>query len=1254
MAFRQIKSPALGDSSVLNTKLDASAVSGQASTTALADLDTLLVHDSGSSALKSITAAYLIGSFDTSDLTEDAGALYFTPARAQSAVAADISSAVAAEAVIARAAESQNATDIAAEEARALAAEGVLTTNLATEVSDRAAADTALDTAYKAADAGLQTQISNIISNTDATALNSLAEIVAEFQSADSTLTAAVSANGTAISNEVTRASTAEGVNATAIATETTRAQTAEGVNTAAIVSEAATARAAENALDVRVTANEGDISTLQSGLAAEITATNADISTLTTNLNAEITRAGLAEAANATDINTEATARAAADTALDVRVTANESDIAFIQSNTDSAALDSLTEIVSAFQNADNTLTGAVAANTTQVALNVTAIAAEETRALAAEAANTLNITANTGDIATNTTDIATNTAAIATEVTNRTTADTTLQANITAEATTARAAELQNANDIAAEETRALAAESANATAISNEVTRATAKDNAHDVLLASHTTDIAANTTAINTEAASRAAADATLTADVATNTTAIANILSNTDATALNSLAEIVTEFQSVDATLTSLSTAATTDRALIRTEFAAADTLLSNRLTTEEGNVDTLEATMGSAVLTTTAQTVTEAINELNSGSAAAVSALQTEVDAMETAIGLNANGTFTAHSGTNYMDSGSTMKAVDVLLDAAVKANEDAIAAEAVTARAAEGTNATNIATNVTNIATNATNIAANVTAIAQNATDITAEATTARAAESANASAITAEATTARAAELANANAITAEATTARAAESANAAATAANLVEITATQSGAGLDATGAYVAPTTSNYHDAASSLADADMKLDAAIKAVDTAYLAADATLTANVATNTGAISALDTRVTANETDIAFIQSNTDAAALDSLTEIVNAFQAADGTLTGAVAANTTQVATNVTDIATNVTAIAARLPLAGGTMSGDVDMDSNMVTNLGTASAAGDAVSLSVMQAAITAQDISVYDTDDLAEGSNEYFTPARARAAISVTDTAGNGLASYDSSTGVISIDTNESVLDLTDVSDSSYTGKAEYVLQVKADESGMELADPLQIFTANNRQTIPGDGSATTYSLNFSTDQANSMVFVGGVIQDPVTHYTINSSAQTITFASALPTGTAAVVVAHAQGLTPTLTAGQVTTDNLSSDIKAYVQGSDVAATGSTTIDTFSGVLYRSAKYIMQVDDGAGNYETREALVVHDGTTAYITEYAMVYTGSDLIGDASVTMSGNNVLLQYTPTSGSATVKVIATYMDV
>ena len=205
-----------------------------------------------------------------------------------------------------------------------------------------------------------------------------------------------------------------------------------------------------------------------------------------------------------------------------------------------------------------------------------------------------------------------------------------------------------------------------------------------------------------------------------------------------------------------------------------------------------------------------------------------------------------------------------------------------------------------------------------------------------------------------------------------------------------------------------------------------------------------------------------------------------------------------------------------------------------------------------------------------------------------------------------------------------------------------------------MELKNPLNVFSTQERQTINGDGVATQYTLNFTTTQDQAYVFVGGVIQDPSTHYTIDSAAKTITFNSAVPVGTQIVVLSPGAGLNPVLLANSVSFDKLSADIKAYVQKGEVSASGTTTIDTFNGALYRTAKYIMQVEDGAGNYESREALVVHDGTNAYITEYALVYTGSDLIGDASVSVSGNNINLTYTPTSGTATVKVIATYIDV
>jgi hypothetical protein len=47
--------------------------------------------------------------------------------------------------------------------------------------------------------------------------------------------------------------------------------------------------------------------------------------------------------------------------------------------------------------------------------------------------------------------------------------------------------------------------------------------------------------------------------------------------------------------------------------------------------------------------------------------------------------------------------------------------------------------------------------------------------------------------------------------------------------------------------------------------------------------------------------------------------------------------------------------------------------------------------------------------------LSGFSTSDLSEGTNQYFTQARARTAISVTDNGGDGSLSYDEATGAIS-----------------------------------------------------------------------------------------------------------------------------------------------------------------------------------------------------------------------------------------------
>ena len=1498
MAFRQIKAPALATASVIESKLSPTSVSGQTGASSAVGLDTFLLHSSGTSSLKKITANDLIGSFTTADLTEDAGFKYFTDARATAAVAADIAAAVLVETNRATAAEGTNATNITAEETRALAAEGTLTTNLATEETRATAAESALDTAYKAADTALQTQITNIISNVDPASLDSLSEIVTAFQSADTVFTAGIAANATAITNEVARATGVEGTNATAIATETARAQGVEATNAAAVVTEAGLRVAADNALDARVTTNEGDITTLTSGLAAEISATNGDISTLTSGLAAEITRATGSEAANATDIAAEETARQNADTSIrtdfaaaDVTtlasaatytdtaeadaiasaatdattkanaavVTANaytdtretaittayetyadqaEADaetaaatytdaevltektraegaeatlttnlatetgrIDNIISNTDAAALDSLTEIVSAFQTADNNFSALITSNTTAISTEATAranadttlqaniaseastratadttlqgnITAEETarisgdattlasaatdattKANAAEATaiahansqdtlligdatvdgtagNTINdrlatvasnastayiaadvvvtnaftaadtalqlqITANDGELATNTSDIATNTAAITQEATDRGTADTTLQSNIDAEATTARAAELVLTNAISAEATTARAAEGANTTAISNEVTRASGIEAGLRTDVDANAVLASANQGAINTEATTRAANDLTLQGNIDTETARIDAILNNADG-ALDTLKEIGDAFAAADSTLQGLITANGTRLTTAEGNITNLDT----EMNAAEGRLDSLEAVVQSVgqSLDTTATTLVGAINEVhgevntNTTNVGVIGDLDTTAANLVGAVNevhgeVNANKTA---ADTDRADIRTEFAAADGVVTAAYIAADTAVTGAFTAADAAVTT------------AMQAYADTAEADAISSAATYTDAEVLT--------------EKNRALAAEGANTSAITAEASTARAAESANAAAAAANLLEITATQASGGFNLDGSYTVHSGSNYIDSGANLKAVDLLLDAQVKANADAIAgeitartadvtaeetraiaeearieglvtaeavtarAAEGTLTTNVTANANAIAAESTRAQAaegvNATAIANIISNTDAAALDSLTEIVAAFEGADSTLTGLVSANTTAHQTNATGLATEIVDRAAadtaldtaykaadttlqsnidlKLALAGGTMSGNIVMGSNKVTGLANGTDANDAINKSQLDAAVSALDLSNFDTDDLAEGSSAlYFTTARARTSISVSDVAGNGLASYDNTTGVISINTNESVLDLTDVSDTAYTGKEDFVLRVNAAEDGMELVSPLDIFAHNWRQTIPGDGTATQFALTNPVDQSDALVFVGGVIQDPVTHYSITN--QVITMTSAMPVGTAAVVVAPSVGLVPVLSAGQVTTDKLSADIKAYVQGSNVSTTtGGDVIDTFAKATYRSAKYIIQADDGNGNYETREALVTHDGTTAYITEFALVYTGAGLVGDASVNMNGNNVELTYTTNSGTATVKVISTYIDV
>ena len=93
---------------------------------------------------------------------------------------------------------------------------------------------------------------------------------------------------------------------------------------------------------------------------------------------------------------------------------------------------------------------------------------------------------------------------------------------------------------------------------------------------------------------------------------------------------------------------------------------------------------------------------------------------------------------------------------------------------------------------------------------------------------------------------------------------------------------------------------------------------------------------------------------------------------------------------------------------------------------------------------------------------------------------------------------------------------------------------------------------------------------------------------------------------------------------------------------------------TANQVLDTFAAATFRTAKYTVQVHDTANNYyHSCEILLIHDGATVYMTEYAIVYTSVSL-ATFNADISGGNVRLLVTPTNSTNTIRVVRTALAV
>lgn len=83
--------------------------------------------------------------------------------------------------------------------------------------------------------------------------------------------------------------------------------------------------------------------------------------------------------------------------------------------------------------------------------------------------------------------------------------------------------------------------------------------------------------------------------------------------------------------------------------------------------------------------------------------------------------------------------------------------------------------------------------------------------------------------------------------------------------------------------------------------------------------------------------------------------------------------------------------------------------------------------------------------------------------------------------------------------------------------------------------------------------------------------------------------------------------------------------------------------STNSTVLFSFNKNVYGSAKFVVQATD-TGKRQVTEILVVHDGTTSYATEYAIIRTNGNLF-NLDVDLVSNDVRLKTTSSSSNTTV---------
>ena len=175
-------------------------------------------------------------------------------------------------------------------------------------------------------------------------------------------------------------------------------------------------------------------------------------------------------------------------------------------------------------------------------------------------------------------------------------------------------------------------------------------------------------------------------------------------------------------------------------------------------------------------------------------------------------------------------------------------------------------------------------------------------------------------------------------------------------------------------------------------------------------------------------------------------------------------------------------------------------------------------------------------------------------------------------------------------------------------------------------------------KETATGDGSTTTFAGFFSSapESVNNVsVYIDNVFQEPTENYTVSGT--NITFTSAPHSAARIFAITGADG-TSLVTGGVARSETSSVNFTS----------SATTIMSFAGGTYRSAELFIQLTDTANTeYAAMKGVVVHNGTTAFITVHGITNTGSSDLAAISATYDSGTINVQAVSTGGVTAAKV-------